>query len=104
VQETQRAARDWRFAQPGGATTTIKIKGALATNNALALEKALLEGVGIGRIADYAARTHIANGDLVVLFDSLVAWGQVVTAYFPSGLQSARAKAFLDYAKAHMTL
>jgi DNA-binding transcriptional LysR family regulator len=104
VQETQRAARDWRFAQPGGAATTIKIKGALSTNNALALEKALLEGVGIGRIADYAARAHIASGELVVLFDTLVAWGQVVTAYFPSGLQSARAKAFIDYAKAHMTL
>jgi len=43
----------------------------------------------------------------LVLFDNLVAWGQVVTAYFPSGLQlsglqSACTKTFMDYAKAHL--
>lgn len=102
VHETQRTPREWRFALAGGATTTIKIKGALSTNNAIALERALLDGVGIGRIADYAARGHISDGRLAVIFDNLVAWGQVVTAYFPSGLQSARAKAFIDYANAHM--
>ncbi|MFN3889892.1 MAG: LysR family transcriptional regulator [Beijerinckiaceae bacterium] len=102
VHETQRAPRDWRFVEADGSTSTIRIKGSFSTNNAIALERAILEGVGVGRIADYAARAHLSTGDLVVLFDTLVAWGQVVTAYFPSGMQSARAKAFLDYTKASL--
>ncbi|MBX9759594.1 MAG: LysR family transcriptional regulator [Beijerinckiaceae bacterium] len=102
VHETQRAPREWRFAQPDGSTGAVKIKGTFSTNNALALECALLAGVGVGRIADYAARKYIEAGHLVVLFDNLVAWGQVVTAFFPSGLQSARAQAFIEYTKARM--
>lgn len=103
VHETQRAPREWRFAQPDGSTGAVKVKGSFSTNNALALERALLAGVGVGRIADYAARKYIDSGQLVVLFDSLVAWGQVVTAFFPSGLQSARAQAFIEYTKTHMS-
>jgi LysR family transcriptional regulator for bpeEF and oprC len=102
IQETQRAPRDWRFAQPDGSITSVKVTGSLATNNAVALEEGILAGLGIGRIADYAARQHIRDGKLIVLFDTLVAWGQVVTAFFPSGLQSARLQAFIEHLKHSM--
>ena len=102
VQESQRAPRDWRFVQSDGASIAVRIKGTLSTNNAIALEEAVLAGLGVGRIADYAARCHIDDGRLIVLFDTLVAWGQVVTAFFPSGLRSARANAFVDFTRSHM--
>jgi DNA-binding transcriptional LysR family regulator len=99
IQESQRAPRDWRFAQEDNSVTSVRVKGSLATNNAVALEDGVLAGLGVGRIADYAARQHIRDGKLVVLFNNLVAWGQVVTAFFPSGLQSARLQAFIEHLK-----
>ena len=97
VQETQRAPRDWRFLQPDGSITLVKVSGSLTTNDAVALERAVLAGRGIGRIADYAAVNHVSAGRLCVLFDNLIAWGQVVTAYFPSGRRSARLQVFMDF-------
>ena len=89
IQETQRAPRDWRFSQPDGSILSVKVGGSLATNNAVALEEAVLAGRGIGRIADYVVPNHVAEGRLCVIFDNLIAWGQVVTAYFPSNRRSA---------------
>ena len=99
VQETQRAPREWRFLQDDRTSICVKIDGSFATNNAVALEEAVLAGRGIGRIADYVARRHAETKRLVVLFDNLLAWGQVVTAFFPSGRQSARVRAFIDFLK-----
>jgi DNA-binding transcriptional LysR family regulator len=99
VQETQRAPRDWRFLQKDRTSICVKINGSFATNHAVALEEAVLAGKGIGRIPDYVARRHAETRRLVVLFDNLLAWGQVVTAFFPSGRQSARVKAFVDFLK-----
>lgn len=97
VQDSQRGARLWRFRRPDGGVDAVRVTGALTTNNAMALEEAVVGGLGVGRIADYVARAHVAEGRLVVLFDNLIAWGQIVTAYSPAGRQAERIGAFIDH-------
>jgi DNA-binding transcriptional LysR family regulator len=102
IHERQRAARLWRFQKANGAINTIKVDGMLATNNAVALEQAVVAGLGIGRVPDYVALEHIKKRSMVVVFDNLVAWGQVISAYSGARSQSSRTQAFVDYLKSEI--
>jgi hypothetical protein len=39
---------------------------------------------------------------MVVVFDNLVAWGQVISAYSGARSQSSRTQAFVDYLKSEI--
>ncbi|HEY8578853.1 MAG TPA: LysR family transcriptional regulator, partial [Beijerinckiaceae bacterium] len=72
IHEAQRAPRLWRFRNANGTMTSVNVDGPFATNNSVALESAVLDGLGVGRVPDYVARAHLQAGRLVMLFDNLV--------------------------------
>ena len=102
IHEGWRSPRLWRFHRRGK-EVAVNVSGSFSTNHALVLEQAVLAGQGIGRIPTYAASPYIKSKRLVVLFQNVVTWGQVVAAYFPNGPQSARLKAYLLYLQAEVT-
>lgn len=70
VHEHDRPAVEWRF-DDRSAVRRVRVQGSLLSNNGVALHEAALRGLGIVRMPDYAIHEDIAEGRLVVLFDTV---------------------------------
>jgi DNA-binding transcriptional LysR family regulator len=102
IREPQYSANEWRF-MDGKKETRVRVDGTFRTNNGIALQEAVLGGLGIGRLPDYSVADDIRRGRLVVLFDNLIGWGRTITAAVPQARhQTARLKAFLDFLESYI--
>ncbi|MDB5642014.1 MAG: LysR family transcriptional regulator [Hyphomicrobiales bacterium] len=96
IHHSVRGPYDWRFKE-GGKERVVKIKGNFETNDSIILQDAARDGIGIARLPDYAISEDLATGALVVLFDSLISWGDVIAAIVSAGKQPTRVDEFIDF-------
>lgn len=97
IHEPQIGASDWRFSDRNG-DYRVKVKGTFQTNNGIVLYDALIAGLGIARMPDYAVLDDIRSGRLVCLFDDVPSRGRAITAAYPRRRNPpARVQAFLDF-------
>jgi DNA-binding transcriptional LysR family regulator len=95
-------APTWRFLDPDGALTEIRASGNYQSDNGEALLMATLAGMGLGLMADWAVRDHIAEGRLVRLFPeyrvSHIEFENGVYAVYPQNRHlSAKVRVFIDF-------
>jgi len=93
-----RDLKEWTFNQKGF-SEAIEIKGNYQVNNSEALQEALLQGIGIGRLPTFVASTDIKAGRLIPLFTEYEMPEQSIYAVFlERQFMPAKVRAFLDYA------
>ena len=93
-----RDLKEWTFNQ-NGHSQAIEISGNYQVNNSEALEEALLQGIGIGRLPTFVAGTAIKAGKLIPLFtehDMLEL--SIYAVFLERKYMPAKVRAFLDYA------
>ena len=73
---------EWVFHKPGG-ETRVRTRGSLRVNNSEVLCKALVDGLGVGRLPTFIAGSHIAEGSLVRLLPAHPLPEQALFAVFP---------------------
>ncbi len=87
----------WRFTGPDG-VVTIPVAGRFGADNADAVLRAALAGVGIALIAEVVARAEIAAGQLVPLLAGYEPAGLPITLVYPSRRHLApRVRAVIDF-------
>lgn len=97
VNDKQIRPTEWRFREPDG-EITVKVNGNLRLNDSLALQDAVLDGMGIARLPDYHAQADVKHGELCVLFDNVVYDIRTITAAYPrSRFTPLRISLFLDF-------
>jgi DNA-binding transcriptional LysR family regulator len=97
VQTTQQGAEDWRI-RDGEREIHVHVRGNFRTNDGVVLREAVLDGLGIGRLPEYAVSEDIRDGRLVVLFRDVVSWGRTITLAFPRPRHgTARMRLLLDF-------
>jgi DNA-binding transcriptional LysR family regulator len=93
----QTRANEWRF-EEGGESYSVIVGGNLRTNNGIALYEAVMGGLGIARLPDYAVSDDLRAGVLTPLFHNVVGWGRSIKAFYPRGAhQPLRVRVFLDF-------
>jgi len=93
-----RDLKEWIFNKKE-LSEAIEIKGNYQVNNSEALQEALLQGIGIGRLPTFVASTDIKAGRLIPLFTDYEMFEQSIYAVFlERQYMPAKVRAFLDYA------
>jgi len=93
-----RDLREWTFNKEG-LSEAIEIRGNYQVNNSEALQEALLQGIGIGRLPTFVASTEIKAGRLTPLFPEYEMLEQSIYAVFlERQYMPAKVRAFLDFA------
>ncbi len=92
----------WRFLDPAGVLTELRVKGNYQSDNGHALLLATLAGLGIGLMADWAVRDELASGRLVRLCPeyrvSHIEFENGVYAVYPQNRHvSAKVRVFIDF-------
>ncbi|MGE3710081.1 MAG: substrate binding domain-containing protein, partial [Hyphomicrobiaceae bacterium] len=88
---------NWRFGPPGR-ETTVRISPVLTVNSATAVHHALIAGVGVGFIPEFAVARDLRAGRLISLLDNMTVQGLGVYLVYPSRLHlSAKVRAFIDF-------
>lgn len=90
---------EWRFEQNNGTARSIPVTGRFVTNDAGALRRAALNGLGIARIASFAVMRDVRDGRLVSLLEDYRQLDDagIYVVYPPSRHQSPRVRAFVDF-------
>lgn len=97
VHFTQSTDERWTFAMPAG-DVTLRIDPVLRSNNWACVRDAALQGIGIGRLPEFAIREELAAGRLVALFAQFRRSDQQVQALFPlTQRMPAKLRLLLDY-------
>jgi DNA-binding transcriptional LysR family regulator len=92
-----RHLKEWSFIKEG-IPETIDISGNYQVNNSEALQEALLQGMGIGRLPTFVASTEIKAGRLIPLFTEYEMQQLSLYAVFiERQYMPAKVRAFLDY-------
>ena len=94
----------WRFRDAGGGARGVRVSGSLTISNALAIRRAVLEGMGIALLSDWTIDEDLRAGDLVDLFpDHEVSAADFDTAawlLYPSrAYVPAKTRVFIDHLK-----
>ncbi len=82
VNDKQVRPNEWRFREADG-EVAVKVHGNLRMNDSLALQEAVLDGMGIARLPDYHAEANLKQGELSVIFDNVVYDIRTITAAYP---------------------
>ncbi|ACL62784.1 LysR family transcriptional regulator [Methylobacterium nodulans] len=94
---TNFGAAEWTL-QAGGESVTVKANGPFRTNEALALRRAALAGLGIAMLPDFAVVGHLASGALRVVLPAWRPPPHPIHALYLSRVHlPAAARAFIDY-------
>lgn len=97
VQHRLGADHVWRFIGPEG-EVTVPVAGRFSADNAEAVLRAALAGVGIALVAEVVARAEVAAGRLVPLLAGYEPAGIPITLIFPSRRNLApRVRAVIDF-------
>lgn len=96
----------WRFLDKGGQLTEIPVAGNMRTNSGPALHIAMMSGLGISLMPDWAVARELAEGRLVRLLPeyriSFTGFENAVYAvYSPNRHLPVKARVFIDYLAAH---
>ncbi|MDP5219933.1 substrate binding domain-containing protein [Ruegeria sp. 2205SS24-7] len=92
-----RDPKEWVFSGLEG-EIAVKTRGTLRINNSEALCKALMDGLGIGRLPTFVASSHIQSGQLVRLLPEYALPEQALYAIFPERSHvPAKVRAFTDH-------
>jgi DNA-binding transcriptional LysR family regulator len=93
-----RDLKEWTFNQKGF-SEAIEISGNYQVNNSEALQEALLQGIGIGRLPTFVASPDIKAGRLIPLFEEYDMLEQSIYAVFlERQYMPAKVRAFIDFA------
>tara|TARA_R110002167_G_scaffold876_3_gene3869 strand:+ start:9865 stop:10755 length:891 start_codon:yes stop_codon:yes gene_type:complete len=89
---------DWPFHTPKG-QVSIKVKGALRTDNGEAVRDACINGLGITISSKWSVYKHLQNGELIqILSEYPIATNTAIWAVYPSSrLLAPKVRAFIDY-------
>ncbi|WP_198384208.1 LysR family transcriptional regulator, partial [Roseomonas sp. KE2513] len=94
---TNFGAAEWSL-HAGGESVTVKADGPFRTNEALALRRASLEGIGIAMLPHFAVAAHLTSGALRVVLPGWEPSAHPIHALYLSRLHlPAAARAFIDY-------
>jgi DNA-binding transcriptional LysR family regulator len=94
--------RDWRF-KAGNKVTTVRVNGAVQSNNGQFLMAPLLAGLGIACLPDFTVGEPIAQGKLRrILTEHPVEEHDLYVVFPPNRHQSPKLRAFLDIASRHL--
>lgn len=96
----------WRFLAPDGTLSEIPITGNMRTNSGPALHIAMMEGLGISLMPDWAVSRELAAGSLVrILPDFRVSFTSfeyaVHAVYSPTRHLPVKARVFIDFLAKH---
>lgn len=96
----------WRFKSRQGELTEIPVTGGLRTNNGPALHIAMMEGLGISLMPDWAVSKELALGQLVRILPeyevSFTSFENAVYAvYSPTRHLPVKARVFIDFFAQH---
>jgi DNA-binding transcriptional LysR family regulator len=90
---------EWRFAGPGGAAVSARVKGSLRTNSAEALRIAALGGLGIFLAPGFLVAEDLEAGRLAPLLGEYRPVAFAINAIYPTRHRvSAKVRAFIDLA------
>jgi DNA-binding transcriptional LysR family regulator len=93
---------DWAFVD-GGQPFKVTVNGPLIVNDAEACLRAVLRGVGFGRVPISMALTYLEKGEIVTVLDAYAVEGPGLTLYYPSRSQVLpKLRAFAQFARARM--
>ncbi len=96
------APRDWRF-QAGNKTVTVRVNGAIQSNNGQFLLSPLLAGMGIACLPDFTVGEQVAKGKLRrILVDYPVENHDLYVVYPANRHQSPKLRAFVEVASRHL--
>ncbi len=95
----------WRFRDKAGRIRKVNVSDTLAVSNALAIRRAVLEGLGVALLGDWTIGGDIENGDLVDLFPGFEAsaanFDTAAWILYPSrGYVPVKTRAFIDHLRA----
>lgn len=94
---TNFGAAEWRL-HAGNESATVKANGPFRTNEAVALRRAAVAGIGIAMLPDFAVADQLANGALVALLPDWEPSPHPIHAlYLSRDHLPAAARAFIDY-------
>ncbi|MBJ7577843.1 LysR family transcriptional regulator [Devosia sp. MC532] len=96
----------WRFLAEDGALTEVAVQGSLRTNNGPALHVAMMQGLGLSLMPDWAVAQELASGQLVrVLPDYRISFtsfeNAVYAVYSPTKHLPVKARVFIDFLAKH---
>ena len=87
----------WRFGHPD-AGDQIRVNPCISVNSATAVHRAVVEGMGIGFIPEFAVTRDLRQGRLVTLFETETQHRLGVYLVYPHRLHlSAKVRAFIDF-------
>lgn len=97
---------NWRFLGSDGALTEIPVQGSFRTNNGPALHIAMMQGLGLSLMPDWAVANELASGQLVrVLPDYRISFtsfeNAVYAVYSPTKHLPVKARVFIDFLAKH---
>ncbi len=92
--------RPWVFTAAGGETAVIEVPPRLTVNDAVTIQRLVLNGAGLGVLSGYLCAPGIAAGHLVRLFPEWALPPVEVSVVFPSNRElSPAVRAFVDFLK-----
>jgi DNA-binding transcriptional LysR family regulator len=93
---------DWPFVE-GGQPFKVTVNGPLIVNDAETCLRAVLRGVGFGRVPISMALTYLEKGEIETVLDAYSFEGPGLTLYYPSRSQALpKLRAFAQFARARM--
>ena len=92
--------RPWVFTAAGGDTVVIEVPPRLTVNEAVTIQRLVLNGAGLGVLSGYLCAPGLVAGRLVRLFPECTLPPVEVSVVFPSNRELAPAvRAFVDFLK-----
>jgi DNA-binding transcriptional LysR family regulator len=93
---------DWAFVE-GGQPLRVAVSGPLIVNDFEACLRAVLRGVGFGRVPISMALAYLEKGEVETVLDEYAVEGPGLTLYYPSRSQALpKLRAFAHFARARM--
>ena len=90
---------EWKYANPKGTVTTLKLPCVFRANTAEMMLEAALAGVGIALLPSFSCATHIHAGNLVALLPDHRSYPErkIVALMPPNRHRTAKVSLFLDW-------
>jgi DNA-binding transcriptional LysR family regulator len=93
---------DWAFVE-GGHPLKVTVNGPLIVNDFETCLRAVLRGVGFGRVPISMALTYLEKGEIETVLDAYAVEGPGLTLYYPNRSQALpKLRAFAQFARARM--
>ena len=97
AENVQRNHGDWRFGS-GNERETVRVSGAMVSNQGDALRIAAVAGRGVAHLPEYVVREDLAAGRLVAILRDCVAPSRPIHAVYPHReFLATKVRSFVDY-------